>query len=150
MPFKDKEKKKIWMKKYRREWYLEHKEESRLRHQKYQKENREKIYETAKKWKQKNRLRIIVYEQNRRSLMKDLTLKTIQLVYEDNIKKYGTLTCYLCKQSILFGNDCLEHKMPLSRNGSNNYNNLEVACRECNTSKSNKTLEEYLINKGVN
>lgn len=74
----------------------------------------------------------------------ELTPKTIQLVYEDNIKRYGTLTCYLCIEPIIFGADNLEHKQPLSRGGTNEYNNLAVSCHRCNCKKNNKTLEEYL------
>jgi len=84
--------------------------------------------------------------QVRQSLKKGggiLKKQTIQLLYEDNIKKYGTLTCYLCDKSIEFGKDSLEHKMPLSRGGSNNYENLAVAHRSCNSRKHNKTLKEY-------
>ena len=36
-----------------------------------------------------------------------------QQVYEDNIKQYGTLTCYLCEEKIEFGLDNLEHKAHL-------------------------------------
>ncbi|KKM04307.1 hypothetical protein LCGC14_1765520 [marine sediment metagenome] len=72
-----------------------------------------------------------------------LTPATIQRVYEDNIKKHGTLTCYLCEKSVEFGQDSLEHKIPLSRNGTNEYNNLAIAHRSCNYKKSNKTEEEY-------
>ena len=72
-----------------------------------------------------------------------LTTHTIQLVYEDNIKKYGTLTCYLCLKPVLFGKDSLEHKVPLSRGGTNLYENLAVACRSCNCKKHNKTEIEY-------
>lgn len=36
----------------------------------------------------------------------ELTIQQIQLVYEDNIKKYGTLTCYLCEKPIEFKKDC--------------------------------------------
>lgn len=86
--------------------------------------------------------------QKRKSLMKgggDLSVNTIQLVYEDNIKKYGTLTCYLCLMPIQFGKDNLEHKTPLIRGGKNNYDNLEIACKSCNSKKGSKTVEEYYI-----
>ena len=53
-----------------------------------------------------NRLRHCV---NRRNKIKNLTIERIQMVYEDNIKKYGTLTCYLCERPIEFKKDCLEH-----------------------------------------
>lgn len=72
-----------------------------------------------------------------------LEKKTIQMVYEDNIKRFGTLTCYLCLQPILFGKDCLEHRTPLIRGGTNEYNNLAIACRSCNSKKHSKTEEEY-------
>ena len=72
-----------------------------------------------------------------------LPKKRIQLVYEDNIKHYGTLTCYLCLKPIEFGKDNLEHKIPLSRGGTNEYNNLAIACGKCNVKKNNKTEKEY-------
>lgn len=77
-----------------------------------------------------------------------LEIKTIQQVYEDNIKRFGTLTCYLCLKPILFGKDHLEHKTPLVRGGNNERNNLDIACAKCNLSKNNKTVEEYQM-KGV-
>ena len=83
------------------------------------------------------------YLKNESQIDHQICIKTIQMVYEDNIKKYGTLTCYLCLNPILFGKDHLEHKMPISRGGSNLYENLEVACAKCNLSKSDKTEEEY-------
>lgn len=72
-----------------------------------------------------------------------LTIQTIQKVYEDNIKRYGTLTCYLCLNPILFGEDHLEHKTPLSRGGTNKRDNLDIAHQRCNNKKFNKTEEEY-------
>ena len=73
----------------------------------------------------------------------DLPLSRIQMIYEDNIKKNGTLTCYLCLKPIPFGFDNLEHKTPLSRGGDNKVNNLGVACQKCNYSKGAKTEKEY-------
>lgn len=73
----------------------------------------------------------------------ELSIETIQRVYEDNIKHYGTLTCYLCEQPIGFGIDHLEHKIPLCRSGTNKYNNLAIACQKCNCKKHTKTEEEY-------
>lgn len=72
-----------------------------------------------------------------------LKKETIQGVYEDNIKKYGTLTCYLCLKSIEFGKDALEHNIPLSRGGTNEKENLEIAHKGCNSRKKDLTAEEY-------
>ena len=77
----------------------------------------------------------------------DLPMERLQMVYEDNIKKYGTLTCYLCELSISFGEDALEHKTPISRGGTNEYYNLGIAHRKCNNKKYNMTEEEYRFTK---
>lgn len=82
----------------------------------------------------------------RRALFRNagkITASIIQTVYEDNIKKYGTLTCYLCLNRINFGQDSVDHKVALSRGGSNEYSNLGIAHMFCNKSKHNKTEEEY-------
>lgn len=94
---------------------------------------------STKQYKQLMRIR-------RRSLMKKagpLTIETIQQVYEDNIKLYGTLTCYLCLKLIQFGDDSIDHKTPLCRSGTNEYENLGVAHFICNCRKHNKTEEGY-------
>ena len=82
----------------------------------------------------------------RKALMKgggELSIRQIQMVYEDNIKKYGTLTCYLCLKPVEFKKDHLEHKIPLSRGGTNEYNNLAISCQSCNCKKYKKTEQEY-------
>jgi 5-methylcytosine-specific restriction endonuclease McrA len=96
-----------------------------------------------KEWRRRNPLSVKASYHKRRILLSDLTLQVIQQVYEDNIKQYGTLTCYLCLEPVPFGKDHLEHKTPLSRGGANDRKNLDVACQKCNCSKNNKTVEEY-------
>ena len=66
-----------------------------------------------------------------------LTIQTLQQVYEDNIKRFGTLTCIYCLKPIEFGKDTLEHKIPLCRGGTNNYENLAIACKSCNSKRIN-------------
>lgn len=105
----------------------------------------EEIREIRRAYRKANPLQFKAYDQRKRSMRKDLTGATVQLVYEDNIKKYGTLTCYLCLKPIPFGKDQLEHKIPLVRGGSNNYDNLAIACKHCNCTKHSKTIEEFQI-----
>jgi 5-methylcytosine-specific restriction endonuclease McrA len=98
-----------------------------------------KIYKNKKEYWKASR-------QKRKAFKKGggiLTTKTLQSVYEENIKKYGTLTCYLCLKPIEFGKDHLEHKTPLSRGGTNQRDNLDIACQSCNCRKHCKTEEEY-------
>ncbi len=99
------------------------------------------------KWRTEDRHKhpekVRVMNHNRRLKTSTLDIKTIQMVYEDNIKQFGTLTCYLCLKPIEFKKDHLEHRIPLSRGGNNEYNNLAIACQHCNCKKNIKTETEY-------
>ena len=135
-------------KKYRGE-YLSGISNTKEHRQKYYEENKNKLKIYHKKynklWKQTAKGRISQKKHNliHRTKVKDLSIKIIQLIYEDNIKRYGTLTCYLCLQPIEFKKDHLEHKIPLSRGGTNEYNNLAISCQRCNCKKHAKTETEY-------
>ena len=72
-----------------------------------------------------------------------ITVDTIQSVYENNIKTFGTLTCVYCKHPIVFGNDTIDHKTPIIRGGTNRRNNLTIACRNCNSKKHTRTPREF-------
>jgi 5-methylcytosine-specific restriction endonuclease McrA len=109
-----------------------------LRHQRTEECKKYKI-----EYRKRNKIRFKVYWTNRRSKLKGLTKDIVQRVYEDNIKRFGTLTCYLCFKPIEFGQDNLEHKIPLSRGGNNEYCNLDIAHKNCNNKKRSKTEEEY-------
>ena len=109
-----------------------------------------KLYQNKYRNRPEIKLSRKVYKHNRGLLTKGLTLQIIQQVYEDNIHKYNTLTCELCFKPIEFGQDSLEHFIPLSRGGSNESSNLGVAhgnnsVEKCNTKKGNKTIEEYIL-----
>ena len=124
-------------KEHKRKLYLERKKN-------WSEEYKEKCRERNRLWIKNNPLYVKTRNHNRKLKMRGLTIKMVQMVYEDNIKKYGTLTCYLCEKPINFGKDHLEHRIPLSRGGDNNLNNLAISCNICNQHKYNKTEEEYL------
>ena len=131
--------------KCQRIWYLNNPEYS----SQYWKKNKEHRNKYERQWlqtptgKASNKARCSKH----RALTRGLTIAIVQSVYEDNIKKYGRLTCCLCFKPIEFGKDSLEHLTPLLRGGSNNFNNLGVAHQSCNSKKRIKTLEEWFANK---
>jgi len=141
-------------------YYLEHKQEIDAWNRQYRQDNRESIsarvcryqqehkeerYEYHKQWSRTSIGKAITkaLSHNRRTLLKGLTKETIQKVYEANIEKYGILTCYLCGKPIINNDDALEHSTPLSRGGTNKFENLGVAHSHCNAKKHIKTLEEW-------
>jgi 5-methylcytosine-specific restriction endonuclease McrA len=143
---------------YSKEYRQTHKEQISIYQKSYMKKYRETHKEYFKLWwksnvgkdSDKRRRATLRYKaikrvsgNNRRLKLKGLTIEIVQQVYEDNIKRYGTLTCYLCLKAIEFGKDHLEHKMPLSKGGTNFKENLDVACEGCNLKKGVMTVEEF-------
>lgn len=51
--------------------------------------------------------------------------------------------CYLCRKVLTAANVVVEHRLPLSRGGSNWISNLAPSCKTCNQRKHNKTEREY-------
>ena len=74
-----------------------------------------------------------------------LTLDVIQQVYDENvIENDGVLKCVYCNKALELNEGTLEHKQPVSRNGTNKRENLAIACVSCNCTKGNKTEKEFL------
>ena len=146
---------------YTKEYNRLHNEKRKHDAKEWRTKNRARIIVKLAEWRARNKDRIKAYskfyfrnnkEQCRASSRArrkrgeaagKLTRQTVQMVYEDNIKKYGTLTCYLCLKPIVLGNDHLEHKTPICRGGTNEYNNLAVAHALCNLIKHDKTEVEF-------
>lgn len=100
-----------------------------------------------------------------------LAVITIELVKFDSQKldnpdiqgveyQQGTLAGYTVREALLehWGRKCvycgaeniplqIEHIKPKSKNGSNRFNNLTLACECCNQAKGSRAVEEFLIDK---
>ena len=57
--------------------------------------------------------------------------------------------CYYCGK-LCIEDKTIDHKHPVSRGGTNDIDNLVVACRSCNCSKNDKTEEEHRMWKNEN
>ena len=51
--------------------------------------------------------------------------------------------CYYCGGELIGGLFSVDHKIPLSRGGDNEYKNLVLACDVCNKAKSWMTDDEF-------
>lgn len=54
----------------------------------------------------------------------------------ENIK-----SCFWCSKELTLETATVEHKIPLSKGGSNRNDNLTLACAECNAKRKNKTTK---------
>ena len=52
--------------------------------------------------------------------------------------------CFYCRIPLNFYNSTLDHKVPKSKGGKNNIENLALSCYSCNSRKSSKSVEEFL------
>ena len=150
---------------YHKKYYEDHRDEKIAYSKEYRAKNKKRRADYQKKWREKNVEHIRVYnrkhykeegksskERRKRDSMirghrikngGELSIETVQKVYERNIKEFGSLKCIYCMKNIIFGDDSLEHKFPLCRGGKNNIENLAIACRRCNCRKHKRTESEY-------
>jgi hypothetical protein len=61
-----------------------------------------------------------------------------------NIRLQQKDKCAYCGKN-LSGRGEIDHKIPISRGGSDWPDNLALACRKCNRDKHNKTVEEFKV-----
>lgn len=72
---------------------------------------------------------------------------SVTFSYKAVIDLYGVDTiCYLTGRPINLLNDKyhFDHKIPLSKGGSNDLENLGITCREANLAKSDLTFDEFI------
>lgn len=52
--------------------------------------------------------------------------------------------CALCGKPVKFKELTIDHKVPLSKGGSNGMENLQLTCKGCNSTKSDLTEIEFM------
>ena len=87
--------------------------------------------------------RMKTHNQRRRSMLKI----HLDNVYLKLLIKAQQNKCFYCGCD-MGDSPSLEHLTPVSRGGDNQRYNLVYACKNCNSKKHDKTLEEYAIHTG--
>ena len=124
------------------------------RHKRYCAENLEKLKAYKKKYKLENKEKMKAYY--RKYLLenpgkaRENKLKrrgygivkkgVVGRIINENIFKYGVITCEQCRESCK-NNYHIDHIIPVSRDGSNEYNNLQILCAKHNREKGIKIMD---------
>jgi 5-methylcytosine-specific restriction endonuclease McrA len=111
--------------------YYPNKEEKKEYFKKYLENNREKINKLSSDWAKRNRPYRNYIQQLRRAAG-ELSYKQWKSIIDSSPK------CNYCGS---VDNLQVDHIYPVSKGGKTESNNLQVLCRKCNQSKSNKIIE---------
>src|SRR5690606_11516271 len=76
-------------------------------------------------------------------------------MYSTNVKEWKRITEYILKRDNYTCKYCqnvggileIDHVIPFSKGGSDDYEILVTACRKCNRQKKDKSLDDFLNNK---
>ena len=128
-------------KEYNRKWRESNQEWHKKNSRKWREKNPERAKEYVRKWRKENPEKVVAKGQKRRALKANAdgtaTAEQIKARFQ-----YHENSCYYCgdNESGLH----VEHRIPLSRGGSNWPSNLVPACPTCNLSKGTKTEKEFI------
>lgn len=112
-------------------------------YQEYRDTNREYYRQKAIQWAKDNPVKVRNSAHKRRALKRNSTGTHTAQDILDLYNEQNGFCCY-CGVEL---NDTyhVDHVHPLSRGGSNGRENLAIACPDCNRSKSDKLLSEWLV-----
>lgn len=104
--------------------------------------HKEKFNQYCKKWKKNNPDKRLASYQKRRALINGGFISADELIKLRNSQKG---ICFYCLKPLdNNGRGHLDHKIPISRGGKHEIDNVVFSCSTCNLKKSTKTSEEFL------
>lgn len=146
-----------WRKYYRKERRLKL-EQQKARRRRYYWKNRERILEKRRRlWAhnpdlfrarerkryRRHRIRRIVSQRNIQARRAGAKGQITPQEWRRLLKRHK-FRCFYCRVRLLPANRTLDHKIPLSRGGTNTIGKVVPACRPCNNRKLTMTIEEFL------
>lgn len=125
-----------------REWQLNNPERTSIRVMQWQQDNREKQKKTWNKWfnKPENREKMRINDN-----FKDKITRSGLREFLLNMQEKKCLYCNkIFNKNILQDSKSIDHFIPVSKGGLNEFNNIVLCCRSCNSKKKNKLPQDFL------
>lgn len=137
---------------YKTEWRLRNKthietyqvkwlDENPNYHKNWYQENKDYRAEYDRDWKLSNPEKKREYGRRRRALKKS-KVGFMPENYEQLLWESQKGICYYCQEALVEFH--LEHKVPLSRGGAHDFENVCLSCPSCNVRKHIKTEKEFV------
>lgn len=145
------------LKSRKRQYYRDNRDRGRERERQYRQDNLESIQRYQRKWREKNKEHLTLakkawaeanpdkVKRHRVSLKAARQQAVGSFTARQFIEKceYWAWRCYLCGVAITRETLHAEHRIPLSRGGTNWIANIAPSCKRCNLAKGAKTESEY-------
>lgn len=128
----------------RRSHYQRNKEKIKAMNKSYYIRNKVKLDASRKIWREKNKERIYEHCLKRASRL-DVKRGSFAKVLKDNAVRFGLNLCEKCRGYINTKKRSsyhIDHIVPLSSDGNNDIDNLQLLCQRCNLEKGRKE-EKY-------
>ncbi len=124
----------------RKEHYHNNKEKCLLSDKISKRKHKDSVRETKRKYRHANMEKIQLYHTMRRT--------SGSYVYAEiqSLKVYQQNKCFYCECDISV-KYTIEHVIPISKKGTNNIENIVLACKSCNCSKQERNVRTWIISK---
>lgn len=120
----------------------QNREQHRLRNTIFRNKHRDAARAAVAAWKKKNRDLANTYQRNIRAQLLGADGKHCHQEVMDMVLRSDGICSYCGCQLEKYH---VDHKIPLSRGGSNSLDNLAISCEKCNLQKGTKTADEFRI-----
>jgi len=121
---------------YSKDWNKKNKNKMKDIRRKWRVKNQKKNRELAKNWGLKNK-EYILYNAKIQNFKRRKAIGKFSLKEWNELKRKYNYRCAICKKRKKL---TVDHKIPLSKGGTNFINNIQPLCNQCNCSKGNKLM----------
>ncbi len=130
------------MKARSRRYYLKTAKQQCEKSRRYNAENRVRVQQKQRRYYQENKAKFSRARDARRGKLREMISNFTKAQWLQKLIYFGNC-CYLCKTSLENVEIHIEHRIPISRGGSNWIANIAPACKKCNLTKNTKTEKEF-------
>lgn len=107
------------------------------RHREWMELNSERVKETAKRYREKNKIALLYTRSNQRCKEKG-AMGTLTMKDWEDVLMLTNYMCIACEENSA---NSIDHVVPISRGGSNTKENIQPMCLRCNLKKGSRIVD---------